>query len=270
MEEDPIQFSAGDTNLRRYVGNDPTNHADASGLADWIIDKVRAVITYRVRVYLDFEDTDKSKWDEDRKGTFSKAFVRLNERFFNEDQFVLVTRGDTMTVHTIQSRRGTPTLGLKKVTIPPGTIPREWKMRLEVIVTDSNYDYRIEVLANPSPGEGQPPPYWGPDDGAEGAYFGGTWFGADARLNEGSVWGHNRKQYPVGTQFGAVREFGRLLGLGAPGKPKEPSVYSNDAPSLMGGGMEFRADYYNKWREQLSDALRIPIAIQRTNIIIAR
>lgn len=32
MEEDPIQFKAGDANLRRYVSNDPTNATDPSGL----------------------------------------------------------------------------------------------------------------------------------------------------------------------------------------------------------------------------------------------
>jgi hypothetical protein len=31
MEEDPIQFDAGDPNLRRYVGNDPTNVIDPTG-----------------------------------------------------------------------------------------------------------------------------------------------------------------------------------------------------------------------------------------------
>src|ERR1700722_8006947 len=34
MEEDPIGFAAGDANLYRYVGNDPTNNTDPSGLAD--------------------------------------------------------------------------------------------------------------------------------------------------------------------------------------------------------------------------------------------
>jgi RHS repeat-associated protein len=32
MQEDPIGFQAGDANLRRYVGNDPVNHSDPSGL----------------------------------------------------------------------------------------------------------------------------------------------------------------------------------------------------------------------------------------------
>jgi RHS repeat-associated protein len=32
ISEDPIGFSAGDTNLRRYVGNSPTNFVDPSGL----------------------------------------------------------------------------------------------------------------------------------------------------------------------------------------------------------------------------------------------
>jgi hypothetical protein len=34
LEEDPIGFEAGDPNLSRYVGNNPTNGRDPSGLAD--------------------------------------------------------------------------------------------------------------------------------------------------------------------------------------------------------------------------------------------
>jgi RHS repeat-associated protein len=37
LQEDPWMFGAGDANLRRYVGNHPTNATDPSGLAeDWI------------------------------------------------------------------------------------------------------------------------------------------------------------------------------------------------------------------------------------------
>ena len=32
LEEDPIDFDAGDPNLYRYVGNSPTNGTDPSGL----------------------------------------------------------------------------------------------------------------------------------------------------------------------------------------------------------------------------------------------
>jgi RHS repeat-associated protein len=35
MSEDPIGFAAGDTNLYRYVANDPIRHVDASGLSIW-------------------------------------------------------------------------------------------------------------------------------------------------------------------------------------------------------------------------------------------
>jgi hypothetical protein len=34
MEEDPIDFKAGDANLSRDVGNNPTNDTDPSGLID--------------------------------------------------------------------------------------------------------------------------------------------------------------------------------------------------------------------------------------------
>ncbi len=35
ISEDPIGFDAGDPNLRRYVGNSPTNATDPSGLSPW-------------------------------------------------------------------------------------------------------------------------------------------------------------------------------------------------------------------------------------------
>ncbi len=38
VSEDPIGFSAGDTNLNRYVGNGPVNGTDPSGLDDNEID----------------------------------------------------------------------------------------------------------------------------------------------------------------------------------------------------------------------------------------
>jgi uncharacterized protein RhaS with RHS repeats len=34
MQQDPIGFDAGDTNLYRYVGNDPVNSLDPSGLEE--------------------------------------------------------------------------------------------------------------------------------------------------------------------------------------------------------------------------------------------
>jgi pimeloyl-ACP methyl ester carboxylesterase len=37
MEEDPIQFKAGDPNLERFVGNNPTNATDPSGLVTILI-----------------------------------------------------------------------------------------------------------------------------------------------------------------------------------------------------------------------------------------
>jgi hypothetical protein len=37
LEEDPELFKAGDANLERYVGNDPTNGTDPSGLAPWYV-----------------------------------------------------------------------------------------------------------------------------------------------------------------------------------------------------------------------------------------
>jgi RHS repeat-associated protein len=35
MEQDPIAFTAGDANLRRYTGNDPVNAIDPSSPPHW-------------------------------------------------------------------------------------------------------------------------------------------------------------------------------------------------------------------------------------------
>ena len=35
VSEDPLGFGAGDANLNRYVGNDPLNKTDPSGLEEW-------------------------------------------------------------------------------------------------------------------------------------------------------------------------------------------------------------------------------------------
>ena len=35
IEEDPVGFDAGDTNLYRYCGNSPTNARDPSGMASY-------------------------------------------------------------------------------------------------------------------------------------------------------------------------------------------------------------------------------------------
>jgi hypothetical protein len=45
LSEDPIAFSAGDANLYRYVGNNPTNKTDATGLYD---DDVHFYMTYYI------------------------------------------------------------------------------------------------------------------------------------------------------------------------------------------------------------------------------
>ena len=49
ISEDPMDFNAGDPNLRRYVGNSPTNATDPDGL------KVRGVgdLLPRFKKYLD-------------------------------------------------------------------------------------------------------------------------------------------------------------------------------------------------------------------------
>jgi hypothetical protein len=50
MQEDPIDFGAGDANLTRVVGNDPTNKVDPSGLEPDLLDRVRAIEASALRV----------------------------------------------------------------------------------------------------------------------------------------------------------------------------------------------------------------------------
>jgi uncharacterized protein RhaS with RHS repeats len=59
MQEDPIGFDAGDPNLRRYVGNDPTNATDPTGLEkkEWKIANPKGtLILYKDPTAAEFPD----------------------------------------------------------------------------------------------------------------------------------------------------------------------------------------------------------------------
>ena len=65
-----------------------------------------------------------------------------------------------------------------------------------------------------------------------------------------------------GNQITAVHEFGHLLGLKHPGqylgywsRPTANSGddYAADWDSLMGGGMELRAEYFGSWAMELAE-----------------
>lgn len=49
LSEDPIGFYGGDTNLYRYVNNDPVNFVDPSGLSDADVKKIEG----RFRIVVD-------------------------------------------------------------------------------------------------------------------------------------------------------------------------------------------------------------------------
>jgi uncharacterized protein RhaS with RHS repeats len=51
LEDDPLEFEAGDTNLQRYVHNSPTNATDPSGLADVSDAKIPATLPLPNKLY---------------------------------------------------------------------------------------------------------------------------------------------------------------------------------------------------------------------------
>ena len=69
--EDPLSFAAGDTNLSRYVGNNPTNFTDPSGMLAWWPDD-SPPISERDRGYAYYTDAipypiaEVYNWDTDR------------------------------------------------------------------------------------------------------------------------------------------------------------------------------------------------------------
>jgi len=65
LSKDPIQFGGGDTNLYRYVLNDPVNFVDPEGKKKSIIDKIKGLF--------DFGDF--------LKGVREKSICRINSTF---------------------------------------------------------------------------------------------------------------------------------------------------------------------------------------------
>jgi hypothetical protein len=64
LEEDPIEFDAGDANLYRYVMNDPTNATDPTGLA---LLTVNRTVAEEIQAYLANDRAPAQKEDNERR-----------------------------------------------------------------------------------------------------------------------------------------------------------------------------------------------------------
>lgn len=53
IQSDPIGFDAGDVNLYRYVGNNPTNALDPSGTEEWTEEEARTHLQKQARTWYD-------------------------------------------------------------------------------------------------------------------------------------------------------------------------------------------------------------------------
>jgi RHS repeat-associated protein len=60
--EDPIRFSGGDSNLYRYVGNNPTNATDPSGTDDIKLDPTKKIPTEKGGEPVELDSTKKGEW----------------------------------------------------------------------------------------------------------------------------------------------------------------------------------------------------------------
>lgn len=80
MQEDPLDFSAGDSNLRRFVGNSPTTAIDPSGLAE--DDEIERAVKSGTRVYSRGNDDLNEKNYETARITItvSPAFLCKDDR----------------------------------------------------------------------------------------------------------------------------------------------------------------------------------------------
>jgi RHS repeat-associated protein len=82
--KDPIGFAGGDTNIYAYVGNDPVNRLDASGLRDWSYAEVQEyLLTYR-------EDLLTCRWLEKKY----LQYTRSRENGLADFHYTKLNKGD--------------------------------------------------------------------------------------------------------------------------------------------------------------------------------
>jgi uncharacterized protein RhaS with RHS repeats len=126
MEEDPIDFKAGDANLYRYVWNDPTNATDLTGLKAKKLDERKASTelgTFILLLYT-LDVTDEGEFPKaayptlDRSkpldGVWEKAEFHPSERSrTNATKFYLfqVARGTDENGKRVKDINGAPIIG---------------------------------------------------------------------------------------------------------------------------------------------------------------
>ena len=79
MPEDRISFAADDTNINRYVGNNPTYFIDPSDL-DWLDDAANFAAGWGDKLTFDATDDIRDALGINSGTTTRAVFIRGNER----------------------------------------------------------------------------------------------------------------------------------------------------------------------------------------------
>ena len=186
-------------------------------------------------------------WTEDEKEEYKKKFVGAIENWWNGGPYRIYPCD-------VKDRKpiGKPvmTLGGQDATVyaplPKGMkFKNGIKPKLSISVVRGSGDFHIKVTHG--------------NRGQEFASFGGP----DMDVYQNSV--ELLENFTGNKQIPVVHEFGHLLGLDHPGQdrhwwqrkeePGEKADYAADPKALMGGGMEYRAPYFEVWRVDLNDTL---------------
>ena len=261
-QKDPTGFVAGDSDLYRYVANDPTNANDPTGEAEWEIDNTNRTITMIVRVSFDFIDApseitkdrinwiNSSKqgivdsWTTARKEAFGKKAAERIEKAWNDGDYLLRSE-QSVTYKEIGTKLERNLMDEKVVPVLRKQY-LDWTPKLKVIIVDSKADYHVQVLANSDKIQLTSASVIG-GNGANGV---------DGWWDEDDV-GPNTTDTKARGQNTIAHEFGHLLGLNHPGgSSNDQSAYAADATALMGWGNQMRAIYYQLWQKQLQAEMK--------------
>jgi RHS repeat-associated protein len=224
ISRDPLVYFAG-PNVFEFVGSNPTNYVDPTGTVRVDIDPNKCLITLTFSFNFRWQDALGDTWTQARKQSFQESFKQDVELEFNRSVFKIYP---TYAV-------GNPSVDQKGHVVRRGCrcpCKGGWTPKVEITFDGPFADFHPNVLANASD------QFIRSDSDLGGP--GGDWDEADTELG-------NNKSAP--NQVPSVHEFGHLLGREHPGQyltpkapPDEDPDYDADKPSLMGRGMDMRAD----------------------------